>query len=204
MRTLLYFTAIASIANFNTDGFCQTASSPLPYPVSHLPIDGEQIKRIHQAVVISMAEHYTLKANRSKATVQIIQSIPGKGYLITDGNINAFLETPASDKYADGESADFYLEKTDELYRYESVLGAEKTLRIFRILQIPDIPDLSQFIQLLKDGKRYTIIQGERHHICKRCGGFGGSEAANLNLKDCRCGNISTWSEPNHYEIFWE
>ena len=160
------------------------------------------MKRVHKAVLLYIAANHEAKIRDSSVEVEILQHVEGKGYLASDGKTTVLIETTET-RYADGDKVNASIEAAGETYAYTTVMGAKKTVHVVRPLSMPDLPDLVMFVQQLKSGKTFTIIQGEREERCENCGGFGKGRMVNGRYEPCSCRDVGIWKRPNYYTITW-
>ncbi len=86
------------------------------------------------------------------------------------------LKRESFDKITDGELWALRLKKTNEIYKYITVLGATRTIPIVKLVTPP--PPIkrmtkAQFIKKLKDGERYVTQIKTSTRTCTSCRGRG-------------------------------
>ncbi len=110
--------------------------------------------------------------------ITIVQTAGPGEFLATfpDNSEYLFLLRTPKKKYADGSNISVYTEKTGELYKYTTVLGALKTIDVLKVVDgpaTPTFPSPEQLFANIKDGINYPVDKTSAPAACKTCNGSG-------------------------------
>ena len=193
MNRLLLF-CLGSLFFFYLSAFSQNATKIINYPpLRNLPVDSPKLQKILSEIA-GQEGGRLLRRDGTAMQFEVIQHIKGSHYLakkMRGKETLAKLELSEKTKIiADGEFITVTVNERDELYQYITVLGAKKTIPIWKESGIPDIHIITNqaILNRLKKGEKFTLDKrSSSQKQCKKCTGSGKVYSARSASKKQLC-----------------
>ena len=137
------------------------------YPMRDIPVSDERF----QAVFNELLSRERISNKSAYKRVTIIQNIAIGRYLVTIADLPGMaLLLVDGKKFADHDEFDAVVVDSGELFEYQSINGAKKTVRIY--IDKPELTPVS-LIERLKSGETYEMNKGFVNLSCVACKGSG-------------------------------
>lgn len=189
------------------------------YPIRDIDQSSAKFDRLYNSV--ADAEKKRIEEIRKKEEPQpsrykFLQNLGGGKYLVKHSatEVDYLLNLATHhDKITDGETLLIKTEKSREVYKYKTVLGATRTIGIIRVYTPP--PPVKRitktmFVEKIKRGAHYDLEIKTGTRTCTTCGGNGqftdGPVRAGQLSKTISCGTCNGQKkEPVYkwYRIRW-